>query len=119
MKDGKVIAQGTHNPPGVIHVCSGNGGPPSPSACGDYKKWNKCIADPYSYTRLVAHNASDLTWTQARAPHAALREPLLHPPTPPTPPLLPAAAQVSNKDSSVIDEWTLHQDNHGPFPATA
>ena len=23
--------------------------------------------------------------------------------------------QVSNKDGSVVDEWVLHQDKHGPF----
>ena len=24
--------------------------------------------------------------------------------------------QISNKDSSVIDSWTVHQDKHGQFP---
>ena len=24
--------------------------------------------------------------------------------------------QISNKDSSVVDTWTVHQDKHGPFP---
>ena len=31
---GKLLSQGTRNPTGIIHVCSGNGGPPSKSPCG-------------------------------------------------------------------------------------
>lgn len=85
LKDGKLVSEGTHNPKGVIHVCSGNGGPPSPSSCSGHTD-KLCIAQPYSYTQLVAHNATDLTWKQ-----------------------------ISNKDNSVIDEWVLHQDSHGPF----
>ena len=27
--------------------------------------------------------------------------------------------QISNKDSSVIDSWTVHQAKHGPFPIPA
>ena len=77
------------NPPGVLHVCSGNGGPPSPSSCDGLADRN-CIAQPYSYTRLVAHNATDLSWVQ-----------------------------ISNADGSVIDEWTVHQEKHGPFPVPA
>ena len=30
---GQLLSNGTHNPDGVIHVCSGNGGPPSQSVC--------------------------------------------------------------------------------------
>ncbi len=89
IRNGKVVSQGTYNPKGVIHVCTGNGGPPSPSLCpfsGHADK--KCIEDPYSYTRLTVHNATDLLWEQ-----------------------------ISNKDSSIIDSWTIHQDNHGKFPS--
>ena len=49
----KVVGKGTHNPQAVIHVCSGNGGPPSPSNCKGKgyceKPGNclKCIAQPY------------------------------------------------------------------------
>ena len=53
---------------------SGNGGPPSPSNCGDYKKWKTCIAQPYSYTKLVAHNATDLTWTQVSNKDGSARQ---------------------------------------------
>jgi hypothetical protein len=94
LSKGRVIGNGTHNPKGVIHVCSGNGGPPSPSNChgAGYcvtpENCLKCIAQPYSYTRLTAHNATDLLWEQ-----------------------------VSNEPGSkVIDSWVLHQDNHGQFP---
>lgn len=45
------------------------------------------ISDPYSYTRLTVYNATDLLWEQ-----------------------------ISNKDSSVVDSWTVHQDKHGQFP---
>ena len=64
----KVVGKGTHNPQAGIHVCSGNGGPPSPSNCkgkGYCEKPEnclKCIAQPYSYTRLTAYNSTDLLW---------------------------------------------------------
>ena len=77
-------------------VCSGNGGPPSRSSCLQYcgsgngvRDWagcQKCIAQPYSYTRITAYNATDLLWEQ-----------------------------YSNADGSLIDSWTLHQELHGPF----
>lgn len=96
LRNGKVLSNGTHNPDGVIHVCTGNGGPPSPSSCKQYcgsggktRVWagcNKCIALPYSYTRITMHNATDLLWEQ-----------------------------YSNKDGTLIDSWTIHQDHHGPF----
>ena len=89
-----VVGNGTHNPEAVIHVCTGNGGPPSASKCpggnqdGTGEPVDKmCIGDPYSYTRLTVYNESDLLWEQ-----------------------------ISNKDSSVVDTWTVHQDKHGPFP---
>jgi hypothetical protein len=81
-----VISNGTHNPPGVIHVCSGNGGPPSGHPCKGYT-YKTCIETPYSYTHLTAYNETDLLWEQ-----------------------------ISNADNSVIDSWVVHQDKHGPFP---
>jgi hypothetical protein len=79
---------GMHNPEAVIHVCTGNGGPPSASKCPAGEPTDKnCIADPYSYTRLTVYNSTDLLWEQ-----------------------------ISNKDSSVVDTWTVHQDKHGQFP---
>ena len=96
VRNGKVLMDGTHNPTGTVHVCSGNGGPPSPSSCEDYcqkgagkREWagcKMCIQQPYSYTRLTAHNATDLLWEQ-----------------------------VSNADNSIIDTWSIHQDKHGAF----
>lgn len=86
LRGGKLVSNGTVNPHGVIHVCSGNGGPPGPSKCPQTAVYKTCISQPYSYTRLTVHNATDLTW-----------------------------AQVSNDKSEVIDSWTLHQDSHGPF----
>ena len=76
-------------PRAPVHLVTGNGGPPSPSSCDGLADRN-CIAQPYSYTRLVAHNATDLSWVQ-----------------------------ISNADGSVIDEWTVHQEKHGPFPVPA
>ena len=100
VRGGKVIMNGTTNPTGTVHVCSGNGGPPAPASCTqhcgkatmsdrDWKNCKTCIATPYSYTRLTAHNATDLTWEQ-----------------------------VSNADNSIIDSWVLHQDKHGAFPTS-
>ena len=87
---GRVIENGTHNPRGVIHAISGNGGPPNiqgcPSQAAGYR-YHTCVEAP-SYTRLIAHNATDLEWQQVR-----------------------------NNDSAVVDSWTIHQDHHGgPFP---
>jgi hypothetical protein len=92
---GRVLHNGTHNPRGTIHATSGNAGPPALSACTCDRHNNTvggqqceiCISQPYSYTRLTAFNATDLLWEQ-----------------------------ISNKDSSIIDSWTLHQENHGRFP---
>ena len=85
---GKMVGRGNHNPQAVIHVTTGNGGPPSATPCSTDPTVQKlCIQDPYSYTRLTAFNATDLLWEQ-----------------------------ISNKDSSVIDTWTVHQDKHGRFP---
>lgn len=86
---GKVVSKGTHNPAGTLHSCTGNGGPPSPSkcTCADKKECVTCIGQPYSYTRLTVHNATDLLWEQ-----------------------------VSNADSSIIDTWSVHQEKHGKFP---
>ena len=69
-------------------VCEGSGviGGSAPADC--FVSWGAhSIGDPYSYTRLTAFNATDLLWEQ-----------------------------ISNKDSSVIDSWTVHQDKHGQFP---
>jgi len=89
---GKVISKGTVNPKGTIHSCTGNGGPPSPSkcTCAEAGECTKCIAGPYSYTRFTAFNATDILWEQ-----------------------------ISNKDNSVVDSWTLHQESHGKFPTPA
>ena len=98
LRQGKVVMNGTRNPSATVHVLSGNGGPPSPTQCVQYcgdgggaRDWagcKVCIQQPYSYTRLTAHNATDLLWEQ-----------------------------VSNADSSIIDSWVLHRDKHGAFPA--
>ena len=86
---GKLLSHGTHNPDGVVHACSGNGGPPTKSPCSQYNASGKnsklCIDTPFSYTRLTIHNQTDLRWQQ-----------------------------ISNSDNSVIDEWVLHQEHHGP-----
>ena len=69
--------------PMSVSTSTGSGG-------RDWANCAKCIAQPYSYTRLTAHNATDLTWEQ-----------------------------VSNADGSVIDRWEMHQDKHGAFPTAA
>eukprot|EP01048_Picozoa_sp_COSAG05_P013645 COSAG05_NODE_1472_length_4791_cov_13.982413_3_plen_321_part_00 len=88
---GKLVSNGTTNPRGTIHVCTGNGGPPSRSGCVCQNKVPKtcvtCIQAPYSYTRLTIFNKTDLLWEQ-----------------------------ISNEDSAILDTWTVHQEKHGPFP---
>ena len=86
---GVVIANGTTNPAGPMYACTGNGGPPSAMGCTCEKPGlcETCIQAPYSYTRLTVHNATDLLWEQ-----------------------------ISNKDNTVIDTWTMYQEKHGEFP---
>lgn len=86
---GFVIANGTHNPAGPIHSCTGNGGPPSATncSCQEHGLCTTCIGNPYSYTRLTVYNQTDLLWEQ-----------------------------ISNKDNSIVDAWTVHQEKHGEFP---
>jgi hypothetical protein len=86
---GRVIENGYVNPKGTVHLCTGNGGPPSASkcTCQDNQECTTCVGDPYSYTRLTLFNATDLLWEQ-----------------------------ISNADNSIIDSWRMHQDTHGKFP---
>ena len=62
MWQGQVISNGTDNPNGVLHVTSGNGGPPGTQPCTGLT-YEKCHSD-YSYTRLTIHNDTDLLWEQ-------------------------------------------------------
>ena len=98
MRRGSVLSRGTDNPRGPIHVTTGSAGPPKGTSCDHFGQqgsppkgvYAKCIGSlQFSYSRLTAFNATHLAWEQLR-----------------------------NNDSVVVDRWTLHQDQHGPFPWT-
>ena len=74
-------------PRAPVHLVTGNGGPPSKSSFHKIEPYSFVHSTVYSYTRLVAHNATHMTWTQ-----------------------------VANQDSSVLEELTVTQHHHGPFP---
>jgi hypothetical protein len=82
------------NPKKTIHVTTGNGGPPGKDTfnedcpgpdCGKIPATRK-QSNEYGYGRLIATNASHLTYMQ-----------------------------IQNKDNKVFDTWTLVRDTHGPF----
>jgi len=75
------------NPKAPVHLVTGNGGPPSASRFGKIQAWSHVHSNVYSYTRLVAHNATTMTWIQ-----------------------------VANNDSRVLDTLTITAKTHGPFP---
>ena len=78
------------NPAAPVHLVTGNGGPPSASHFGKIQPWSYVYSNVYSYTRLVAHNATHMEWVQ-----------------------------VANNDSSVLTRLMVTQDKHGPFPIPA
>ena len=85
--DEKPVQTDFVNPRAPVHLVTGNGGPPSPSAFGKIKSYSYIHSATYSYTQLVAHNATHMTWTQ-----------------------------VANKDSATLAELTITQKSHGSFP---
>eukprot|EP01051_Picozoa_sp_SAG22_P003740 SAG22_NODE_186_length_15907_cov_45.496774_7_plen_1025_part_00 len=75
------------NPDATVYVTAGNGGSPGPDGGAATLPGARFGSEQYGYGRLVAHNASHLTWTQ-----------------------------VANRGAGgVIDEWTVVQHRHGEF----
>eukprot|EP00039_Didymoeca_costata_P025917 m.14535 g.14535 ORF g.14535 m.14535 type:complete len:592 (+) comp5124_c0_seq1:123-1898(+) len=70
-----------------VHLVTGNAGPPSASRFSTLEDWSYSHSNEYSYTQLIAHNASAMSWIQ-----------------------------IANNDSRVIDRLTIITDKHGPFP---
>jgi len=76
------------NPKAPMHLVTGNGGPPSPSKFGKIMDWSYVHSTTYSYTRMKAFNSTTML-----------------------------LKQISNdKNSTVLEELYLHQDQHGEFP---
>ena len=79
------------NPRAPVHLITGNGGPTNPTFFNQTgsrpKAYSFLHGSEFSYTRLVAHNATHLTWTQ-----------------------------ISNDDSRNLHELTVVQNKHGAFP---
>eukprot|EP01052_Picozoa_sp_SAG31_P020565 SAG31_NODE_1553_length_7905_cov_3.137330_2_plen_377_part_00 len=75
------------DPDAPIYVTAGNGGSPGPDGGAGSMPGARFGSEQYGYGRLVAHNASHLTWTQ-----------------------------VANRAAGgVIDYWTVIQHRHGRF----
>ena len=70
-----------------VHLVTGNGGPPSPSKFGKISDWSYTHSSEYSYTQMIAHNATTMSWIQ-----------------------------IANNDSRVIESLVLTTETHGPFP---
>ena len=90
---GSVLQKNYTNPRVTVHVTTGNGGPPTrDSFCADSNNAACKIpstnvqSNEFSYGRITAHNASHFTFQQ-----------------------------FLNSNGSLLDEFTLIQDTHGPF----
>jgi len=68
------------------HLVTGNGGPPSPSGFGNIQDYSYTHSSEYSYTQMIAHNATTMSWIQ-----------------------------IANNDSRVIETLVLTTEKHGPF----
>ena len=75
------------NPVGPVHLVTGNGGPPSASRFWNIQDWSYTHSTVYSYTRMVAYNATTMAWIQ-----------------------------IANNDSRVLEELIVTQHSHGSFP---
>ena len=81
------VAKNFSYPKAPVHLVTGNGGPPTASSFDKVEPYSHSHSTIFSYTRLVVHNATHMTWIQ-----------------------------VANSDSRVIDELTIVQDAaHAPF----
>ena len=82
------------DPRAPVHLVSGNGGPPAASYFNQTNSmplpYSLVHGSEYSYTRITAHNASHMTWTQ-----------------------------IANEDSRVLAELIVTQSKHGEFPIPA
>ena len=93
---GAVLQKNYTNPRVTVHVTTGNGGPPGKdSFCADSNgppcniSSTNVQSTEFSYGRITAHNASHFTFQQ-----------------------------LFNSNGSVLDEFTIIQDTHGPFDQT-
>ena len=77
---GAIIANGTHNPAGTLHSCSGNGGPPpgGESACVGNQGGQRFCNNTPSYTRLTVLIAASLETSRLQF----LFAPVAPPPSP-------------------------------------
>jgi hypothetical protein len=82
-----------NNPQSTVYVTAGGGGPPGPDGGAGVMYGARAGSEVYSTGRLVAHNATHLTWTQK------------------------ANSNAYYDSDGVLDQWTIVQHNHGPFPS--
>lgn len=75
------------DPDATIYVTAGNGGSPGPDGGAGSMLGARFGSEQYGYGRLVAHNATHLTWTQV----------------------------ANTETGGVLDRWTVVQHRHGRF----
>eukprot|EP00756_Hemistasia_phaeocysticola_P033397 Hpha_TRINITY_DN16462_c5_g9::TRINITY_DN16462_c5_g9_i1::g.161961::m.161961 len=88
--NGTAVQRNFTNMKAPLHLVTGNGGPPSPSGFSTIEDYSYKHSSEYSYTHLIAHNASTMSWLQ-----------------------------IANNDSRVIERLVINTDSHGPFPNPA
>lgn len=86
---GQLVAETFVNPPAPVHFVTGAGGPPGMDHFGDAGPWDRKRMNLPSYGRIIAYNATTLTFQQ-----------------------------VFNANSTLFDEVTITKDTHGPYTAT-
>ena len=75
-------------PRAPVHLVTGNAGPPSASRFAKIEPYSYLHSTKYSYTRLIAHNASLMEWVQVG----------------------------NDAGSTVLATLAITQSKHGPFP---
>jgi len=76
------------NPRAPVHLVTGNGGPPSASRFGKIESYSYLHSSVYSYTRLIAHNATTMEWVQV----------------------------ANDQNTTVLESLLITQSTHGAFP---
>ena len=76
------------DPRAPVHLVTGNGGPPSASRFGTIEAYSYLHSSTYSYTRLIAHNATTMEWVQV----------------------------ANDANTTELERLVITQSRHGPFP---
>lgn len=86
-KNGTVIAKSYDNPKGPIHIVAGAGGAPALDTFGPVNDFTRTRLSDWGYGQVSVPDSKTFNFKY-----------------------------IYNNNGSVFDEWTVTQDNHGPFP---